>query len=537
MPPKKNAGPSQAAPAGGRGHKRSGPRSAKSKAATSKSSKPRSEAPSQPVANGKRKRSGDDGRASSRRSKKSKVESGEQRAKLSRRRAAEPASPAPPPTINQAPTQVLAVLVFGNGDAGELGLGPSVQEARRPRLNPFLDPDNPSALHVVQLDCGGIHTIALTKTNEIVTWGVNDNGALGRDTHWDGVLRDVDGDSEEEDGELNPLESTPTAIPADYFPNGTKFVQVAAGDSCSFALTDHGLVYGWGTFKTPKGKETFGIDANGNVVKRQPRPTLLRGLFNITQIACGANHALALDVDGVIWSWGCCEQNQLGRRLLGRYAGHALTPDPIRIRGIKYVASGEYHSLAVDERDNVWAWGLNSFGEAGHAKTAGSDEGLLPYPMTVPGLRRKGVVHLAGGAHHSAAVTTDGQCLVWGRLDVGQLGIAFSPAQIQDGSLIRHDERNRPRICLRPTPVPTIGQVSYVACGTDHTIFITREGTVYATGFNSQAQLGLGHEDDVEVPELIKGKAVTDRMLTWAGAGGQFSIVAGPSNSKPIKGS
>jgi regulator of chromosome condensation len=94
-----------------------------------------------------------------------------------------------------------------------------------------------------------MHTIALTEDNKIVTWGVNDNGALGRDTAWDGGLRDIGGDSDQEDGELNPLESTPTAIPTSAFPPGMRFAQVAAGDSCSFAVTDTGLVYGWGTFK------------------------------------------------------------------------------------------------------------------------------------------------------------------------------------------------------------------------------------------------------------------------------------------------
>ncbi|KAH6619299.1 regulator of chromosome condensation 1/beta-lactamase-inhibitor protein II, partial [Chaetomium sp. MPI-SDFR-AT-0129] len=443
----------------------------------------------------------------------------------------EPA-PAPSPrlsTINQAPADVLSVLVFGNGDAGELGLGPKVQEAARPRLNPFLDPENPAALHVVQIACGGMHTVALTRDNEIVTWGVNDNCALGRNMVWEGGLRDIDGDPEEE-GELNPLEATPTPIPADSFPPETKFVQVSAGDSCSFALTDTGDVYGWGTFKNAEGKEKFGYDEHRRAIQMQAAPTQIHKLRNITQLACGANHALALDANGIVWTWGCTEQNQLGRRTSGRHATDPLTPGAVNIRDIKVMACGDYHCLAVDKKGQVWAWGLNSFGEAGYAKAAGSDDVILPFPMRIPGLRRKGVVCLAGGAHHSAAVTADGKCFVWGRLDGGQLGIAFSPEQLQDTSLIRYDERNKPRICLRPTSVPGIGTVTHVACGTDHTIFITKEGSAYATGFNSQSQLGLGaDEDDVNVAQLIKGKAVKDRVLVWAGAGGQFSVVAARS--------
>jgi regulator of chromosome condensation len=71
-----------------------------------------------------------------------------------------------------------------------------------------------------------------------------------------------------------------------------------------------------------------------------------------------------------------------------------------------------------------------------------------------------------------------------------------------------------------------------VACGTDHTVFVTREGTVYSTGFNSGGQLGLGDYEDVEVVRLVGGKALEGRMLTWAGAGGQFSVIAARSALK-----
>lgn len=94
--------------------------------------------------------------------------------------------------------------------------------------------------------------------------------------------------------------------------------------------------------------------------------------------------------------------------------------------------------FGVSKKDNLWPWGLNSFGEAGFTKVAGSDSVLLPYPMKIPGVcGSRGVVCLDGRAHHSAPVTASGQCLVWGRMDGGQLGICFSPEQLQDDSLIR----------------------------------------------------------------------------------------------------
>ncbi|KAG6013054.1 hypothetical protein E4U54_007142 [Claviceps lovelessii] len=436
-----------------------------------------------------------------------------------------------PAVLNKAPTEPIAVFCFGSGECGELGLGPKRTAALVPKLNPALDPNDKSKHHVVQLACGGMHTIVLTADNKILTWGVNDEGALGRDTTWEGGLKDMDGgasDSEDEDGELNPHECSPIEVPSKHFAPGTVFTQVAAGDSCSFVLTASGNVYGWGAFRDTKGDRRFCYDKDGKVVEIQKEPILIPELENVVQIACGANHVLALDKSGQVWGWGSYEQNQLGRQPFGRYQSETLRPRQVRVctRPIKYIASGEYHSFAVDRKDNVWAWGLNSFGEAGYAKEAGGDEAVLPYPMKISDLCGKGVTVLAGGAHHSSAVTSDGECFVWGRLDGGQLGIEFSKAQLEDDTLIRHDEYNKPRICLRPTPVPEeVGRVQTVACGTDHTIFINREGVGFATGFGSVGQLGLGNEDDVDTVQRMRGKDIKGRKLIGAAAGGQFSVV------------
>lgn len=160
--------------------------------------------------------------------------------------------------INTPPTKILHTFVFGEGSQGELGLGAkhngriTVIDVQRPRLNPLLEKVN-----VVQLAVGGMHVAALTAENKIYTWGVNDQGALGRPTTEEGKMRgadeddssDSDGDSEDEDSGLNPSEAEPRQVDPACFPEGTRFASLFTGDSTTFAVTTTGLVYGWGTFR------------------------------------------------------------------------------------------------------------------------------------------------------------------------------------------------------------------------------------------------------------------------------------------------
>lgn len=170
------------------------------------------------------------------------------------------------PKINDAPTNVLDIFVFGENSAGELGLGSkpingkSPIDVMRPRLNPLLAAET---VGVVQLATGGMHCISLTKDNKILTWGVNDEGALGRDCKWEGGMVDADAaarandnpdvensdDESDDDFGLKPLESAPGGIDMTNVAPGTKFVKVAACDSASFALTEDGRIYAWGTFR------------------------------------------------------------------------------------------------------------------------------------------------------------------------------------------------------------------------------------------------------------------------------------------------
>ena len=103
-------------------------------------------------------------------------------------------APTQTPFLNAAPTARLEVFVFGDGSSGELGLGnKDAIEVKSPRLNYNLDP---KSVGVVSLAAGGMHAVALTHDNKVLTWGVNDLSALGRDTTWEGRMRDIDGEND-----------------------------------------------------------------------------------------------------------------------------------------------------------------------------------------------------------------------------------------------------------------------------------------------------------------------------------------------------
>ncbi len=435
--------------------------------------------------------------------------------------------------INDAPTAVLDVFVFGEGGAGELGLGnvrlegKKPMDVKRPRLNPKLAA---SKVGVVQVAAGGMHAVALTKDNKILTWGVNDQGALGRDTTWSGGQRSADDDGsdsedDEDDTGLNPLESTPAEVDtADVVP-GTRFVQVVASDSASFALTEDGRVYGWGTFRASDGILGF-----SRTVQVQQTPVLLPEPKKVKALATGSNHILALDAKGKLFTWGCPEQNQLGRRCVQRdIKESALRPGGVGFkRGVHVakIACGSYHSFALDSQGQVYAWGLNNFGQLSAAEGGGagdSDATVLDATL-VAGLAGQRVADIDGGEHHSVACTEDGRLFAWGRIDGHQVGLPDT-AFTADNAIF--DEYGKPRILKAPTAVPGVpASVVQVSAGTDNSFALTRDGKVYSWGFSANYQTGQGTTDDVEVPTLIDNTAVRGKKLVFADAGGQYSILA-----------
>ena len=81
----------------------------------------------------------------------------------------------------------------------------------------------------------------------------------------------------------------------------------------------------------------------------------------------------------------------------------------------KEMAVGGYHILALDNDNNLWAWGDNEFGQLGDGTTTNK---------TSPTKIETNItfVQLSAGAFHNAGIDTEGRLWVWGLNTFGQLG-------------------------------------------------------------------------------------------------------------------
>ncbi|XP_071965662.1 regulator of chromosome condensation-like [Antedon mediterranea] len=381
------------------------------------------------------------------------------------------------------------VLTIGQGDVGQLGLGEDINEKKKPGLVVF--PAEAQG-NIVQVVAGGMHTVCLTSSGKVFTFGCNDDGALGRDTTVEG--------SEFEVREVENL--------------NVRVVQISAGDSHTAALTDDGIVYIWGSFRDGMG--VIGLTLKG--VVREPFHLPLD--HKIVQIASGNDHLCLLTDKGMIFSMGCADQGQLGRvaecfSLRGGRKGLGLVLSPTQIRFKPIRGSGppvfsnvwcsSYCTFASTNEGDVYGWGLNNYHHLGIKDTR-----TWFVPQKVKGFSNIEVEWICGGQHHTVLLDTKGKVYSLGRIDYGRLGLG--------GNV---EESHVPRMLEKIKK----SNVTSVDCGASMSIASTKEGEVYSWGMGSSLQLGTGEEDDELTPVLIKSKQLENRKAIMVSAGGQHTVI------------
>lgn len=178
------------------------------------------------------------------------------------------------------------------------------------------------------------------------------------------------------------------------------------------------------------------------------------------------------NTDKMVFSFGDGSHGALGLPS----GGDAYEPTQVERlpRYVSSVASGHYHSLAVTNQGEVWAWGRNEEGQLGQG--LGVPRESWNQPKIVQGLDKVEAITAAASGVVSMAVSKDGALWVWGKSKRGQLGLGKGITE-----------------ALIPQRVEALAEkeIVQVALGWGHALARTNEGKLYAWGYSANGRLGF----------------------------------------------
>ncbi|MGO3702061.1 MAG: RCC1 domain-containing protein [Candidatus Saccharimonadales bacterium] len=367
------------------------------------------------------------------------------------------------------------VYTWGENNYGQLGNGSTTDSSFAINIS---SSGALSGKTIVQVAAGSNFSLALDSEGNAYSWGNRAHGRLGN-----GYT-----------GSSNGAVSTPVAITPGAL-SGKTIVQVAAGSNFSLALDSDGKAYGWG-------RQQYGRLGNGSTAGYSyigsPVEVIATGALNgktLTQISAGADHALALDSDGVAYSWGYGDSGRLGNNS----TSEASAPVAVTATGvlagkkIMQVSAGDAHSLAVDSDGKAYAWGAGGNGRLGQGSTANSS---VPVAVVDTGaLSGKAITSISAGSTHSLALASDGTMYAWGAGTDGRLGTGNTTTQ--------------------NVPVVVGGglagkRVTHITAGAAQSLALTSDGALFGWGNNGSGRLGDGTTTSRNVPTMVS--------ITWPSA-------------------
>jgi alpha-tubulin suppressor-like RCC1 family protein len=289
--------------------------------------------------------------------------------------------------------------VFSWGGGYDLGrpYDTSVGEATLPEK--VVSPTGGGTLQkIVSLSAGSGNVIALSDDGTVFYWGA---GA------WSGQLGAPDA-------------RAPVTVPG----IAGRAVAVSAGLGWSAVLLEDGRVMTWGF----QAGGNLGRGVIGDNETRTPGFVIDKNtgqpITGVVSIAAGGVHGLALLGTGQVYAWGANENGEVGQgEASGGRPDHpaatlVLAPGGASAwSGVKIVAAGYGHSLAIDNSGRVFSWGYSQDGQLGdganHPRVSSSS--LPAAVVSAAGFGQLSEVSaVAAGDDHSLALTNDGQLLIWG---------------------------------------------------------------------------------------------------------------------------
>ena len=266
-------------------------------------------------------------------------------------------------------------------------------------------------------------------------------------------------------------------------------------------------------------------------LKPLPAPRRVPGTreLRFKRVACGGGHVLALAGAGDVYAFGANDSGQLGlgdrapRDSPAYVAGEFL----VGAEGVLRVAAGDTHSAAVTARGRVFTWGGNERGQLGHGRALLGEDALVPKPVAAMDAAGHPALSVACASKAVVALFGSGDVVAWGSGACGALGGGVS------------DDAPEPK---RIDPA-RFGNERIVAVSAGHEHFAAlaeSRRSAFVWGSNAKGQLGSlvprrdADEDGEKTVRAVARLAglPRDRDLAFvAAAGDRTFAVLGPAST------
>ena len=144
------------------------------------------------------------------------------------------------------------------------------------------------------------------------------------------------------------------------------------------------------------------------------------------------------------------------------------------LTNIKSISAGQYTMFAITNDGEVYGWGENGSGQLGISNT---EDQKLPVKTTLTNIKQ-----ISTSYYHTIALTEDGKAYVAGRNSEGELGIGQTTSSTITTWTIMKSTNGTSEMT----------GIKQVATGYMHTVVLTDNGYMYATGNNGYYQLSDG---------------------------------------------
>ena len=202
------------------------------------------------------------------------------------------------------------------------------------------------------------------------------------------------------------------------------------------------------------------------------------------RVASGAYHTLAINSRGELYAWGSNKNGQLG---IGTTTDNELAPQRVgNDNDWKAVSGGDDYSLALKSDGMLYAWGKNSRGQLGIGST---DKETTPQQVGNAGDWKD----ISAGNSHSLALKSDGTLYAWGANHDGQLGNSENGANFNDKSKDK----------TAPIQVGTDRDWQTISAGHSYSRAVKTDNTLYTWGNNVFGQLGMGDRTNRNSPTKV----------------------------------